>query len=131
MRMSAAQFRREIERSRPLQRQIERCAYVAMATAMQIAVCNKQHRLEPRLARWLLMTQDRVGSDRFRFTQEFIALMLGVRRAGVKGAAGALQRRGLIRYSRGSMQVRDRQGLLAASCSCYAVIRQLERDSRP
>jgi CRP-like cAMP-binding protein len=131
MRMSAAQFRREIERSRPLQRQIERCAYVAMATAMQIAVCNKQHRLEPRLARWLLMTQDRVGSDRFRFTQEFIALMLGVRRAGVNGAAGALQRRGLIRYSRGSMQVRDRQGLLAASCSCYAVIRQLERDSRP
>ena len=126
MRMSTANFRRELERNRPLQRAIDRCAYVAMATAMQIAVCNKEHLLEVRLARWLLMTQDRVASDRFRFTQEFIALMLGVRRAGVNGAAGTLQRRGLIRYSRGSMQVLDRQGLLAASCTCYEVIRKLE-----
>jgi CRP-like cAMP-binding protein len=126
MRMSATHFRRELERNRSLQRTLDRCAYVAMATAMQIAVCNKEHLLEARLARWLLMTQDRVGSDRFRFTQQFIALMLGVRRAGVNAAAGALQRRGLIRYSRGSMQVLDRNNLRAAACSCYEVIRQLE-----
>jgi CRP-like cAMP-binding protein len=127
MRMSTTQFRRELERNRSLQRAIDRCAYVAMATAMQIAVCNKEHVLEARLARWLLMTQDRIASDRFRFTQQFIALMLGVRRAGVNAAAGALQRRRLIRYSRGSMQVLDRRALLAASCSCYEVIHQLDQ----
>jgi CRP-like cAMP-binding protein len=127
MRMSAVRFRRELEHNRPLQRSIERCANAAMATAMQIAVCNKEHRLEARLARWLLMTQSRVASDRFRFTQQFIAVMLGVRRAGVNAAAGALQRRGLIRYRRGSMQILDRPGLLAASCSCYEIIRKLEQ----
>jgi len=126
MRMSAARFGRELERNRPLRRELDRCAYVAMATAMQVAVCNKEHVLQARLARWLLMTRDRVGSDDFRFTQQFIALMLGVRRTGVTVAAGALQRRKLIRYSRGTMRILDRQGLRAASCSCYDVIRKLE-----
>ena len=126
MRMGAARFSKELEHSRPLRREVDRCAYVAMATAMQVAVCNKAHMLEARLARWLLMTQDRVAADRFRFTQEFIALMLGVRRAGVNGAAAALQRRGLIRYSRGSMQILDRKRLREAACSCYDVIRKLE-----
>ena len=97
-----------------------------MATAMQVAVCNKTHLLEARLARWLLMTRDRVASDEFRFTQEFIALMLGVRRAGVTNAAGELQRRKLIRYSRGTMRILDRKRLRAASCSCYEFIRKLE-----
>jgi len=126
MRMSAAPFVRELKRNAPLRREVDRCAYVAMATAMQIAACNNRHLLEARLARWLLMTRDRVAADRFRFTQEFIALMLGVRRAGVNGAAAALQRRGLIRYSRGMMQILDRERLLARSCSCYGVIRKLE-----
>jgi CRP-like cAMP-binding protein len=98
-----------------------------MATAMQVAVCNKEHVLEARLARWLLMTRDRVTSDKFRFTQQFIALMLGVRRSGVTVAAGALQRRKLIRYSRGMMEILDYKGLRAASCSCYEKIRELER----
>jgi CRP-like cAMP-binding protein len=126
LRISAAHFGRELAHSRPLRRQVDRCAYLAMATAMQVAVCNKAHVLEARLARWLLMTQDRVAADKFRFTQQFIALMLGVRRAGVNGAAGALQRRKLIRYSRGTMQILDREGLLAVSCTCYQVIRKLE-----
>lgn len=127
MRMTSARFGRELKHNRPLQRALDRCAYVAMATAMQTAVCNKAHALEARLARWLLMTRDRVGSDRFQCTQEAIALMLGVRRVGVTNAASGLQRRGLIRYSRGAMQILDRERLLAVSCSCYEVIRKLER----
>jgi CRP-like cAMP-binding protein len=126
MRTSAARLGSELKHNRPLQRALDRCAYVAMATAMQVAVCNKTHLLEARLARWLLMTRDRVASDEFRFTQEFIALMLGVRRAGVTNAAGELQRRKLIRYSRGTMRILDRKRLRAASCSCYEVIRKLE-----
>jgi CRP-like cAMP-binding protein len=127
MRMSSARFGRELKHNRPLQRELDRCAYVAMATAMQIAVCNKEHLIEARLARWLLMTRDRAASDRFQCTQESIALMLGVRRSGVTNAASGLQRRGLIRYSRGAMQILDRERLLAVSCSCYQVIRKLER----
>lgn len=127
MRVDAAQFDRELAHSRPLRLQVDRCAYLTMATAMQVAACNKAHVLEARLARWLLMTQDRVSSDKFRFTQEFIALMLGVRRAGVNAGAAALQRRKLIRYSRGTMQILDHKGLLAAACSCYDLIRSLER----
>ena len=126
LRITTARFRRELERNVPLRREIARCAYVAMATAMQVAVCNKEHVLEARLARWLLMTRDRTTSDEFRFTQQFIALMLGVRRTGVTVAAGALARRKLIRYSRGTMRILDRQRLRAASCSCYGVIRELE-----
>jgi CRP-like cAMP-binding protein len=126
MRMSSARFGRELKHNRPLQRELDRCAYVAMATAMQIAVCNKEHLIEARLARWLLMTRDRVASDEFRFTQEYIALMLGVRRAGVNSAASALQRRKLIRYSRGVVQILDRARLRAACCSCYEIIRKLE-----
>ena len=126
MRMTSARFSRELKHNRPLQRSLERCAHVAMATAMQVAVCNNEHLLEARLARWLLMTRDRAASDKFRCTQESIALMLGVRRVGVTVAASALARRKLIRYSRGAMQILDSKGLLAASCSCYAVIRQME-----
>jgi CRP-like cAMP-binding protein len=127
MRMTSARFGRELKHNRPLRQELDRCAYIAMATAMQTAVCNKAHVLEARLARWLLMTRDRAGSDRFQCTQESIALMLGVRRAGVTMAASGLQRRKLIRYSRGAMQILDRKGLLATSCSCYAIIRDMER----
>lgn len=126
MRVTVEHCRRELARNGRLRREVDRCAYVAMATAMQVAVCNKQHVLEARLARWLLMTRDRRASDEFRFTQQFIALMLGVRRTGVTVAAGALQRRGLIRYSRGIMRILDRRRLRAASCSCYEVIRRME-----
>jgi CRP-like cAMP-binding protein len=126
MRVSAARFGSELERSPRLRREVDRCAHVAMATAMQVAVCNQAHVLEARLARWLLMTQDRVAAHRFRFTQEFIALMLGVRRSGVNAAAGALQRRGVIRYRRASMQILDRKRLRGMACSCYEVIRKLE-----
>lgn len=127
MRMSARRFSRELGRDRELKRAIDRCIHVALATAMQIAACNNRHLLPARLARWLLMVRDRVGRDEFRMTQEFLAVMLGVRRAGVSVAAAALQRRRLIRYTRGTVTIVDARGLRAAACGCYAVIRKLER----
>ena len=130
MRMSTARFIQEIRRDGELRRQIDRCTYVAMTTAMQIAACNNRHVLAARLARWLLMVRDRLGRDEFRMTQEFLSVMLGVRRAGVTEAAGALQRRRLIRYSRGKVMILEPEALRAAACACYNVIRKLERDGR-
>jgi CRP-like cAMP-binding protein len=92
-------------------------------TAQSVA-CNRHHAIEERCARWLLMTHDRVGADQFPLTQEFLAFMLGVRRASVTVAAGMLQQAGLIRYSRGRIAVLDRAGLEAASCECYRVVQQ-------
>jgi CRP-like cAMP-binding protein len=89
------------------------------------AACNRLHHLEARCARWLLMTHDRVGGDdAFPLKQEFLAMMLGVRRAGVTVAAGALQDAGLIRYRRGGIRVRDRAGLEGAACECYGIVRR-------
>lgn len=130
LRMSAARFIRELARNGgDLRRQIDRCTFVAMTTAMQIAACNNRHVLASRLARWLLMVRDRLGRDEFRMTQEFLAVMLGVRRAGVTGAAGALQRRHLIGYSRGKVRILQLAGLRAASCECYDAIRKVEKAS--
>lgn len=92
-------------------------------TAQSVA-CNRRHSLEERCARWLLMTHDRVGSDDFSLTQDFLAFMLGVRRASVTVAAGMLQQAGLIRYQRGKIEVLDRARLEKASCECYAVVRR-------
>jgi CRP-like cAMP-binding protein len=127
LRMRARRFTQEVKRGGELRKEIDRCTYVALTTAMQIAACNNKHLLAPRLARWLLMVRDRLGRDDFRMTQEFLAVMLGVRRAGVTDAAGALQRRGLIRYSRGMVKVLEPAGLRAAACSCYSRIQQLEK----
>ena len=109
-----------------LYKAIDRCLYASMMTAMQIAACNQSHVLAQRLARWLLMVRDRVGRNDFPLTQEFLARMLGVRRAGVTDAASELQRRGLIAYSRGRIKILDVDGVRTASCACYEVIRKLE-----
>jgi CRP-like cAMP-binding protein len=89
----------------------------------QTAACNRAHPLEERMCRWLLMTRDRVDSDDFPLTQEFLGQMLGVRRPAVSLAGSALQNAGLIRYSRGRVTVIDRAGLEAAACECYRVVR--------
>ncbi|MEO8345005.1 MAG: Crp/Fnr family transcriptional regulator [Betaproteobacteria bacterium] len=119
LRMDAATFRRELARSEVLQSGMNRYALVQLSQLAQSAACTRFHLVEARLARWLLMTQDRAESSAFNITQEFMALMLGVRRVGVTKAASSLQKRGLIHYARGHMTVLDRRGLRAASCGCY------------
>jgi len=123
LRMPAAAFRIEFDRNEPLRQALFRYTYALMAQISQTAACNRFHEAEARLARWLLMTRERVGSDEFRLTHEFLAHMLGLRREGVTEAATALKQRGLIDYRRGKIQILDARGLRASACSCYQVIR--------
>jgi len=125
LRMDDASFRVELERSRSLRHQIGRYACVRLTQLAQTSVCTRFHVVEARLARWLLMTQDRARTNSFHVTQELLATMLGVRRVGVTNAATSLQKQNLIHYSRGNITVVDRRGLKAASCGCY----QADRDS--
>jgi CRP-like cAMP-binding protein len=120
LRIAAKSFLSELEQSEALQRGIDRYLYVLMTQLARSAGCLRFHQIGPRLARWLLMTQDRAHTRHFHVTHEFLAYMLGVRRVGITDAAGNLQRSGLIEYHRGELTVLDRPGLEAAACGCYA-----------
>jgi CRP-like cAMP-binding protein len=122
-RMDSAAFRAEFARNGALQRVLYRYTDTLLAQAIQIAVCSRFHVLEARLARSLLITRDRLQSDKFHLTHEFLAHALGVRRVGVTKAASALQQQGLIIYSRGNIEILDAEGLAAASCTCYEIVK--------
>lgn len=124
LRVRAAVFRKELARSPALRNRLLHYVAVLMNQRANAAACLRYHEIGPRLSRWLLMSQDRAAVDEFPVTQEFLALMLGVRRVGITGAAGDLQHRGLIRYHRGQLTVLDRAGLEASACSCYATDRK-------
>jgi len=125
LRMTSAAFLKEFRHNPLLQRELYRYIHALMAQISQTAACNRFHVVQQRLARWLLMTHDRVKSDQFRMTQEFLGHMLGVRRVGVTKAAQALQKRSLIGYSRGNITILDRKGLEAAACECYEVVKDM------
>lgn len=122
-RMAAADFVTEFYRMESLQRLLHRYTDTALAQAIQIAVCSRFHVLEARLARSLLITRDRLQSEKFHLTHEFLAHSLGVRRVGVTKAASALQQQKLITYSRGNIEILDSTGLEAASCHCYEMFK--------
>jgi PAS domain S-box-containing protein len=123
MRMEAAPFRKALLQSMPLQRVLYRYTHALMAQFTQTAACTHFHAVKARLARWLLMTHDRMGSDEFHLTHELLAEMLGIRRVGVTNAAGALQQQKLISYGRGHIRILDRKGLEAAACQCYQIVK--------
>jgi CRP-like cAMP-binding protein len=127
-RIDVVAFRREVLRSAALRSFLDRYLYVLATQLATSAACARFHLIGPRLARRLLMTQDRAHSDGFCVTQEFLSDVLGVRRVGITAAAGALQRNGLISYRRGELFVLDRLRLEAAACSCYASDRKTYAD---
>jgi CRP-like cAMP-binding protein len=131
LRMAAAPFRIEFDRNTALQQALYRYTYALMAQISQTAACNRFHDAGARLARWLLMTRDRVGGDEFSLTQEFLAHMLGMRRVGVTEAASELKRLKLIDYSRGQLRILNLPGLKRASCSCYQTVNAVYARATP
>jgi len=123
LQMKKARFLAALRDCRALRRALDGYTHALIGQISRTAGCNRFHIVEARLAKWLLMTRDRMGSGDFEMTQEFLSSMLGVRRVGVTEAASALQRQGLIEYSRGHIRTLDHAGLESAACSCYAADR--------
>jgi CRP-like cAMP-binding protein len=121
LRIKSTLFTRELARSASMRTVMLRYGHAFFNQVAQSAACNQCHPLRQRCCRWLLMTHDRMDSDQFLLTQEFLAMMLGVQRSSVSATAGILQRAGLIRYTRGNVTILDRAGLERQSCECYAI----------
>jgi CRP-like cAMP-binding protein len=130
-RMTAQAYRREMDRRGPFYELVTHFVQAFVGMIMQSTACNAVHKVEQRLARWLLMAHDRMGSDEFPLTQEFAAMMLGATRPTVTVVAGLLQKAGLITYHRGRVAIVDRDRLEAASCECYAVTTRLLQADAP
>lgn len=127
--MKTADFLAESRNGGELPRLLQRYTHSLLMQISQSAACNNFHPIESRLARWLLMTADRMESDDFQITQNFLSSMLGVRREGVNKSATNLQQKKLISYSRGKVSILDRAGLEAAACRCYFLIRDVTTDA--
>jgi CRP-like cAMP-binding protein len=125
MRMTTTEFRRNFSTSAALKREVFLFTHLLMIQIAQTAACNRFHVTTERMARWMLMTRDRVNSNEFRITQEFLALMLGVRRVAVSVAMGALRERKVITYRRGTIRILDHGGLSAAACGCYKTVKDV------
>jgi CRP-like cAMP-binding protein len=129
LQVPARKFSRLISSNQPLAELISRFGIYSLHCANQLVGCNAFHSLEERACRWLLLTQDRAGSNRFDLTQEFLAEMLGVTRQSVTIVAGTLQRAGMIAYKRGAITVLNRAGLEDAACECYRAIQRFYRET--
>jgi CRP-like cAMP-binding protein len=123
MRMERETFRRLVTPGSPLHDLLHRYTQALMVQLAQNSACNRRHSIEQRFAKWLCLTQDRVRGNEFPLTQEFLAQMLGVRRAGVSEVASRVQQEGLIHYHRGQVIIVDLEGLRARTCECYRIIR--------
>ena len=123
LRIRFSEFQEEIFKSEQLLRRVLGFVQSHGFILSQLAACHGLHEIQGRLARWLLMVQDRVGADKFFLTQEFLAEMLGTRRTSVSGSARSLQKKGLIEYRRGHINIVDRNGLESAACECYPIVR--------
>jgi CRP-like cAMP-binding protein len=121
-RMDATTFLEEVERSSPLRELVDDCAQALFGQIAVAAACNRLHSTDQRVAKWLLMSHDRVDTDEFAVTHRFLSRVLGVRRATVTRSAGLLQAAGLITYRRGKVRIIDRAGLEAVACECYGLV---------
>ena len=124
LKMKATPFLQAMHRSEPMRTGMLHYAHAFFNQVAQWAACSTFHSLDQRCCRWLLMTQDRMESDEFPLTHEFLAMMLGVRRAGVTYAANALRRAGIIEYARGHVTILDREALEKRSCECYGISKE-------
>jgi CRP-like cAMP-binding protein len=123
IRIKAATVKEFYERGGALKKILNRYIHTVIVVSSQSVACNRLHHIEARLARWLLMSSDGVGSEEVNLTHEYLAVMLGVRRAGVSEAAAKLQEKNLIRYNRGNVLLLDRGTLEASACECYHVVK--------
>jgi CRP-like cAMP-binding protein len=121
-RLKAKVLLEQCDASAALRSCLFRCVHLALIQSAQTAACNRVHDLHERLARWLLLCQDRVQSDQIRITQELLAIMLGTRRSSVAVASAVLQKAGLITHARGRVTIHNRTGLAKAACECYQVV---------